>query len=342
MEILVNINQAEALRRGFDAPTSSARIDVDPAALSQPHRDTLAVLIKNGHDARGGCLAGHPDRILDAPHGDERTSPLTLRRPGVDGLIEALDAILAERAVVATRLAAKRAEDVARRDAEAAKFLADGAGTEVVTVNLRADGSLVDHDYQGVVRRRVTVPRAPYHTPRAGSSDVQARVAERLDEIKSERRRLLEAAEADLRATDYPAWQAAREAEKAELAELTSRLPSALRERREAGYASDDEWFAYLAAVARASAGYFEPEPEFADWEELEQLSDEEFVVLRDARERAPERAKVVPVVVWDDGLPDPYEECDERDTGRVNPRRFAQIRWRRAGLDAEAHVPLA
>jgi hypothetical protein len=342
MEILANIDQAEALRRGYNAPTSSVRVDVDPATLSQEHRDALACILKNGHDARGGQLAACADirAGLSADY-TERTGVLVLTRPGVEGLVEGLDRMLAERAVVASRVAAETARTSCRRDAEAEKFLADGAGTERVMVYLDKDGALVDHEYHGVVRRRVTVPRLPYYTPRAGSSDVQARVAERLEELRAERAVLLAAAEAELRATDYPAWVAAEAAKLAELAELIGRLPSALRERREAGYAIDGEWFAALTELLRADAEFTDAEPEFGDWEELDELNDEEWAKLEAARGHAPEGAKVVPVVVWDDGDPDPYEECDERDTGRVNPRRFAQIRWRRAGIDVEAHVPL-
>lgn len=48
MQLQVRVNQAEALRRGINAPTSTAKVEVDPAQLSQEVRDLIASSLHEG------------------------------------------------------------------------------------------------------------------------------------------------------------------------------------------------------------------------------------------------------------------------------------------------------
>lgn len=79
MQVQVKINQPEAIRRGFNAH-STTRLEVDVATLTQPQRDILAERFKNGElefqSSPDGWYAG-------------------LRQTDVAGLVEYLDACVA-------------------------------------------------------------------------------------------------------------------------------------------------------------------------------------------------------------------------------------------------------
>lgn len=72
MKILVSVDQAAALRQGIDAPSSTTRIEVDPATLTEEQREILSVALCRGHDA---------------------SRYITVVRPDLEGLIQALDEI---------------------------------------------------------------------------------------------------------------------------------------------------------------------------------------------------------------------------------------------------------
>ena|ERR1700730_16687107 len=48
MKILCYVNQAEAFRKGIDAPHSSVQIEVDPSVLTQAQRDFIADRLNDG------------------------------------------------------------------------------------------------------------------------------------------------------------------------------------------------------------------------------------------------------------------------------------------------------
>jgi hypothetical protein len=50
MKLRFKVNQAEAFRRGFDAPKSVATIEVNPADLPADEREMIAERIENGID----------------------------------------------------------------------------------------------------------------------------------------------------------------------------------------------------------------------------------------------------------------------------------------------------
>jgi hypothetical protein len=62
MKILCYVNQAEAFRKGIDAPHSSVQIEVDPSKLTQAQRDFIA------NDLNGGRVFGNKDSMrIDEP-----------------------------------------------------------------------------------------------------------------------------------------------------------------------------------------------------------------------------------------------------------------------------------
>ena len=48
MKILVDIDQAECIRQGIDAPSSTIKLDVNPAALTEEQRNFLADELYDG------------------------------------------------------------------------------------------------------------------------------------------------------------------------------------------------------------------------------------------------------------------------------------------------------
>jgi hypothetical protein len=72
MQILCWVNQAEAFRRGIDAPRSTIKIEVDPAKLPEDIREFLA------------------DHLYD---GYKLNSRIELRSPDMFGLMEAVLAV---------------------------------------------------------------------------------------------------------------------------------------------------------------------------------------------------------------------------------------------------------
>jgi hypothetical protein len=87
MQLTCKIDQAEAIRRGHDA-SSTIKLEIDPATLSQGQRETLAAHFSNGEFKSGYIY------------------PL-LPEPSIAGFLEALEKIMAKESE-ARELAAKR------------------------------------------------------------------------------------------------------------------------------------------------------------------------------------------------------------------------------------------
>lgn len=134
MRILCNIDQAESLRRGVNAPSSTAEIEVDPATLSQEHRTLLADRLSSGH-------------IF---------SSVSLYEPTVAGLSEALSRVQQAEDERAQRVAAQRAQ----RDAEILEEIGAEKRYEIV-VGLDREGKQPYSESNSVVRATLTVPREP-------------------------------------------------------------------------------------------------------------------------------------------------------------------------------------
>ncbi len=90
MKLTVNVDQRAALRRGIDAPNSTAQIEVDPAALPPPVREWLATHLRDGH------------RVSTA---------ISIVAPTVEGLVAAVEAQLQQEADERAKEEARAAAD---------------------------------------------------------------------------------------------------------------------------------------------------------------------------------------------------------------------------------------
>lgn len=63
MQILCVVNQAECFRRGFDAPRSTIKIEVDPAKLPEDIREFLADHLHDGYKASSEIELRSPDLL---------------------------------------------------------------------------------------------------------------------------------------------------------------------------------------------------------------------------------------------------------------------------------------
>ena len=317
MQILVSVNQAEALRQGIDAPSSTTHIEVDPATLTEEQRDYLASMLRDGHDA----------------------SRITVVRPDLQGLIEVLQARASEaREVEAERLQRLRQ---AMEDVEEVEQ----------PVYLGRDGEPVRHPADAIATRTIRV-RKIRRLYGLRSTEVDRQYVALCSEIESEQDQRTNEALEDMRANEYREYleEQERKAEerKAEYDRLYARLPESLRRRHKDGYTKTGE---VEEAIQRLMCGDASLRP--ADWddsEKLDTLTDEQYRRLVEAREQAPEGAEVVPMLVWDGHRgyrPADPEEMDEADQdGEVwedgsNVSRMAVITWSRGGVTATAGRPL-
>lgn len=118
MQILLAVNQAEALRRGINAPASTVKLEVDPSQLTETERQVLAAVLIDGHDATLLGIQSEPEEIVGQGYHPSRTTysngcptrPLVLIEPSTAGLREAIAVVLAERQ-------ARRDKQVADREA---------------------------------------------------------------------------------------------------------------------------------------------------------------------------------------------------------------------------------
>ena len=96
MQLTCKVNQAEAIRRGFDT-NSTVKLEIDPATLTQEQRETLAGKFKNGEFE---------------VYGDN-----CLPEPTLSGLIESLDKITSDRKAEAAKKEKTKQDLLARFDA---------------------------------------------------------------------------------------------------------------------------------------------------------------------------------------------------------------------------------
>jgi len=273
MQILIAIHQAEALRRGIDAPSSTAHVEVDPAVLLPDERELLASILREGHDAtRETIRCG------------QRIGPLRVVRPTVEDLRQAL------REVIDYRTEQERLEVVAtvERERETIRRLGTPR-SDWQHVALFGDGQIVAVEFlSGLSVRaaiRMLVPTVPDF---AGES---AAVVSALKGFRAEREReQAEFLESQRPALELLAAEKQRETDRKleTLHALSRELPEVTRERRAAGYCDDDEWYRLLTEVATAgleselrSRGAELHRHEHSDQVETQRLTDVQFSRLR-------------------------------------------------------------
>ena len=94
MKIRFNIDQAEAFRRGVDAPMSLVTIDVDPAALTEADRNLIADRLWEGIDVCRIEIKQDGKRGPSTGYNQANTAPVPLRvgapLPTFEALMEAV------------------------------------------------------------------------------------------------------------------------------------------------------------------------------------------------------------------------------------------------------------
>ncbi len=94
MKLRFKVNQAECLKRGIDAPKSIVTIEVNPAELSQQHRDLIADRMDGIDVAELWDSNGEVAKLQIAATG--KVSLIEANSPDYEGLMEAIQANEAE------------------------------------------------------------------------------------------------------------------------------------------------------------------------------------------------------------------------------------------------------
>jgi hypothetical protein len=363
MNILCNIDQAEAMRRGINAPSSTDTVEVDPALLTEIERQVVAAVMTDGHDCTRTGLSIETDQIvagLGGPH-------LLLVRPDLQGLRDAIAVLIAARDAHRAKWLqdqANRAKEIAKNaaacQARCAKIMADPLTRReaLVFVATHPNHQFVAH---------FPIPGWPEGVANSWWKEHAAEYANEMEQIQAEMAKKKE--EQAARVATENAFQTARAAQTAFAEEeaqtiewaqwntVYARLPGALRERDAAGYATSDEITKAIRGIIRSDHGY---ESGISHWQGsaiLDSLTDEEFAKLKVAQQSAPIGASVEAKSCWDweyewsyeeDKLDD-WEEYDDTATEsgqrrfryRKNEVRQIVINWRYAGIKIVAVLPL-
>lgn len=338
MNITFKVDQAAALKAGINAPTSTVKLDIDPAELTQQEREFLASALTDGYDAtkRGGISSFDPNT---------RSSALYLLRPDLQGVREAIALRYAQ--LESDRAAAEQRSLIRRqevdRDISAAMAAVDSENIPVGMV----DGELgTDHYRVYRVRTKVRVPKLQYFgtsTLSDASPEVREQYVSASSAIQVERERLIESARPELERLQSEA-NAIREAEQAQYDALYARLPEALRVRLKAGYATSTEVTEGIESLLRQDAGFPAELESWNDEADLKVLTDAQFARLLQVESSAPEGAEVQPVrikrVTYRPAQDGEYGD----DDGEIAVNTYSDVvllEWSRGGVTAQAIVPL-
>lgn len=366
MKVLCRVNQAEAMRRGIDAPQSTVRIDVEPASLTEVERQVLAAVMIDGHDCtQRGVQTQTPEiegqqwRIVgngrvETYSNGAPTAPMVLVRPDLQGLRDAIAEMLAARDAAYAAYMVKEAAREARNAQEQAER--DAKDRRVTDALLRGDAKFRDEDGQGGFDTTTSVYDdyvfvdcpcewvANYRLARTPEIEPAITVYQARRDAWYEQRRV----EAEAKAKADAEAEATKKAQdQAEWDALYARLPQAMRDRYEAGYAYRYEIERAMRVMIREDAGYPAHHDGWSKSVPLTSLTDAEFARLREAQAHAPTGATVEPRECWDDDYREADEdEMDEADDDgmvhhRERIRRQIVVTWHCAGMPVESVLPL-
>lgn len=292
MKLLFSVDQGEALRQGIDAPASTVTLDVDPGTLAQEERDLLSSAMRGGHDCTH--YSGRPR--------------ITLVEPSLDGLHAALAETAVHVASEKAKADAARAKDRINADEIIAKAIRTPM-TKRFRANLNGDGTIsVDLDGHGSLEC-VCPGYVSQYTIDDASPEAQAAYADAEKTAAAARTARAEALRPELErlakeASDkIAARQAANRAEEEAYADLRVRIDKlypAFAERRDEGYAKRGEEMKLLSGFLRDAAGYGPNWRSFDGWAEVDELTDQQFAQLKEARSHAPDGASVEIGTVYD------------------------------------------
>lgn len=265
-------------------------------------------------------------------------------QPIADTSIETIASLLDRRQAVVEEAVraylAKREEARQRADAAIAAVLPPSYKEEEVCLGEDGHGASWG---VAVLRTKIRRRQRPYvydSVLRDASPAVVERYEEARREADAERQAEIEALLPQLR-DELARREAEAEARRREYDALYARLPKTLRQRREDGYATDEEVEQALRRILRRDAGYGGHDG-WAGMSELETLTNDEYRQLVEARASAPEGAEVKAVECWDyrEAEEGEEDEADEDGDVRCNVRRQIVIQWEQAGIRVRAVVP--
>jgi hypothetical protein len=326
MNIKVKINQAEALRRGIDAPESTARIEIDPAQLSQDERDVIAAHMQDGHDCTpSGGYTGLP----------------ALCEPTVEGLRESIAEVIRSR----EEEARQKAERVVKAHEELERVLK--LPPETREVGLQIDGTERSYD----VAHTVTYQHQPADLSRDYcllSEEAKARIEAVNNANKAAKKAAIAGAQpilARMREQREREQREKKDRSDKERAEILAKLPKLTQERIAAGLATDIEVTKLIRQQARVTYGL-----EFirhTQSREVESITDAQFERLQGVRTQyahipgvkiEPRELRTYRKATEDDG---PEDIDDDGEVLVDGPHIVAVLTWPVAGLDVVAHVNL-
>jgi hypothetical protein len=340
MNITFKVDQAAALKAGINAPSSTTKVDIDPAELSQEEREYLSSILSEGHDCTKYGLSAEGLKVSGAT-GDYSEAPV-LVRPDLQGVRDAIAERLRQRAAHLEKHKQENADRARKADSEIDAAIASAA-TRHVRVKLDESGLPTETSaYYSGISVDLSVP-CIYACRDYASDAAKERYAAEVERRKAEAARLIAATQPELERLHADA-AASEAATRAEYDALYARLPEKLRKRAADGFASDDEIKKGIQLLIRSDAGYKAHE----DWERcriLEVLTDAQYERLLEAKAGAPNGAKVTPMRVWDVKYrPAEEDEGGDRDgevAVEVNMRSVALIEWSRGDIETNTAVSL-
>jgi len=339
--LTIHILPATAVRAGRSqaGETTVTLSDDDLAALTPAQRETLALHLEGASfpapwAVRGGCHYGAPLHRYASPV--------------ADASLETIAALLDQRAAVVRDQVLELEREQAEADAKVAEVLA--APVAMRTVELNSEGKIVDCG--GLVSVEL-----PQKLPYVNVDRCSAAVRKEYNAAYAARDQAITAA----RVAALPMLQdvvrereAAEAARQEEYAVEYARLPEALRDRDEAGFAKPSEITAALHRMWLWDAAY-DPDTLVEDWyddEVPESLTDAEFEAVRRIEALAPEGAECQVLRIYperayrdatDDDDPSDVDSDGEvriPDADRVS-RLVVRVSWTRAGCVVAACVPV-
>lgn len=345
MKLLFKVDQKAALLKGHDAPDSTIQLDVDPAELTDSEREMIASVLLDGHD----CTRGSVNT------GDCSCSSIVLDDPTLAGLKRELARIQALR----DEKAQKALEKQRQADAEVAATIAAGAETREQTVCLFPDGVDFPRNVSPLTTRKVELP-SPRRVNYYGAS---SEAAARYEEYEADCLRQAQAIMTNLRPSLYDQYErecaekqrrekeqkVRREAQQSEYQQFYARLPESLRERNEAGYATEQEVSTAIYELILKEHHFSEAARDYHESEKITSLTDAEFSRLKQVRESLLDRGFAEEHGATADAYEVPYyrpatdDDSDDEidDDGDVKDYdRCIIVAWEQAGLDIAARVP--
>lgn len=312
MKLLFKVDQVAALRAGINAPSSTVTLDVDPALLTQIERDVLAAIVVDGFDCTQKSYEGFV---------------ISLVSPTLEGLKEDIRELLIRKDNVAKEKEVEALERQKLYDSYIIDELNKGEEQKDLWFDRNGNHSTTSCTFLV----SVVWPHYPYTSAHSyASPSMIAMYEKRREEVEAQRKAIVEAQLPEVR-RQLAEKLRIEETVAEEYASLYERLPKTLRDRHVAGYAYDTEIEREIHTLILQDAGYSDTDS-FQNRERLHDLTDEEFVHLKEIEAKAPKKAKVIPYRMWDE---DEDGEVTEDDI------RVASIKWSRGGVEVEAIISL-